>query len=177
MKWGGGWFYGSDVNINPDVPTPAVANFWFRWPSSIPDPDNQDDSPEEDTWIKCLSTLIVAQTTGGASQSNPLIVCAGLIAWDAIDPIDFGLTTGIFPPPTEHNWDWIWRSVSPSLVTNTGQGQPTSLGNETSFVSKAMRKLPPSTGVVGLLTFQSANLENLLVSWSWDVRFAVKVER
>jgi len=178
VKWGGTQFYGNAVSMQDRFITepPEVATFWARWPSDIPDPLNADNIPEEDTWIKCHNYFSVSTSTGGPQVNDAQFVALGLIAWDSIDPIilDNALTQGNAPSPFDGNWDWIWRSVFCGNFLNEIDGQLVDFAGGT---SRAMRKLPPATGV--LMCISQANQANQTqeISWAWDVRFAVKVEK
>jgi len=181
VKWGSAAFFGREVPLLDAFITtpPEVASFWFRWPSNIPDPANADNIPEEDTWIKCYNFFNCSSSTGGPQVPGAQFIYAGLIAWDCIEPTiyDNAQTQGIFPSPSDGNWDWIWRTCAPFNLLNSVQGLNTSFGAENEFHSKSMRKLPPGTGVVGLVSQANEYGQSQQISWEWDVRFAVKVEK
>jgi len=175
VQWGGAYFLGSEVQfipVGPNEPSDVV-NFWFRWPTGNPDPLNNDDTPPECTLIKTMSAPVIRTDNTSTQANDQIIIFAGLISWDAIEPLDFGVTAGVFPNPADASFDWIWRTTFLLQQQNTVISASTG-GTESTYISKAMRKLPPGTGVVGLLSMVNFSGVTLRVSWSWDVRYAVK---
>jgi len=173
VDWWGGWFFGNAINFgSSDGET--VANFWFVWPRGVEDPDSDNFSAEpDDTLVRTLSGFNLATDNLSEQVNSAGIVYFGLHAWDAVEPLDFGLTTGVFPNPRDQGHDWIWRCVVPIVVENNiNVGGP---GNDITGQSKAMRKLPKSTGIVGLISWENSDINDAMqLTWSWDVRCAIK---
>jgi len=172
VDWWGGWFYGNAINFgSSDGET--VANFWFVWPRGVEDPDNDNFSAEpDDTLVRLITNFNVSTDNLGEQVNQAGIVYFGIHAWDAVEPLDFGLTTGIFPNPRDQGHDWVWRATVPFILENTvGLVDNSDLMKQ----SKAMRKLAKNTGLVGLISWENSNLNHAeQLYWSWDVRCAIK---
>jgi len=108
--------------------------------------------------------------------AHPVTVVYGLIAWDSIDPETFEnvVTTGIAPNPAwAPFYDWIIRV--PFTFTTTGQVEV--IAAETFINSRAMRKLPPNTGVLACLGQQQPTEEgggSTDVNFMFDVRHLLR---
>jgi len=169
--------------IDPGVVSPAsalgeVATWWTIWPSDAQDPENNDIVTSADrTLVRTIISASVRtpQILPGFGINEPIQFCVGLIAWDSED--GFFFDQNIFPagyvpdPIADKDADWIIRLPFTFPVYNLFAYNQA----ETFIVSRAMRKLPPKTGIlacVSTLTF------NDLATRSWnmslDVRHAVR---
>jgi len=177
VEWGGAWFYGSNLGLSPFLVDADVASVWVRWPTGSADPLNDGFINEEDTLIRIVTNWNVNSDNGGAQALDPNNAYFGLIAWDAIDPIQYDgvITQGVVPHPANHSYDWVYRWNAPGLFQNTA-GLITSGASDLTISSKAMRKMPPGRGLLAVFGVIDELGATNFWSWSWDVRFAAKTE-
>jgi len=161
----------------------AVA--WMKWPAGhintqfdILLPEPSDETLIRSIWWPSL--------TRPGTDLNPVNVefwSFGLIAWDAFDPnlLDRQL---IFandlsaPDPYFGSDDWILKHT---FIVNSPDGADfaTSIppGAESQVQSRAMRKLPPDTGILGVLSLHqqaSAGGDTCSATFGLECRLAVK---
>lgn len=184
-------FWQSAVFAGQDVPLALtdVASFWAKWPSGLYDPRRT--SPEgstsptasDETWTKCiLQSTTQVPVQGVLPQTLPMEVVLGLIAWDAAnqasaDALELQVTNiadpGSAPSPAlRADLDWIIRVPFCYIADNLFSFA----ADATFLVSRAMRKLPPSTGVlICIAALQPLDAEaTTTINWSVDVRYLLK---
>jgi len=183
--WGNGVFVGQEIELG----TEDVASSWAKWPSGLFDPDFTGPTgapqlaPSEETWTRCVvqsTTQVPVQ--GALPQTLPMQVVVGLIAWDAssqadalaLDNVVTSFTgPGGAPSPTlRSDFDWIIRIPFQYIADNLF-----SFAADATFLnSRAMRKLPPSTGVLWCVSALQplAPSEPTTINWSLDVRYLLK---
>lgn len=153
-----------------------VATAWAHWPSGLRDPDSGEITAQDETIVRCLvgATVDVAFDVTGP---NPFVAVLGLIAWDSISPNDLHkvVTVGAAPNPAwGAQYDWIVRI--PFTFTGTGTVEVTAA--DTWINSRAMRKLPPNTGLLACLGLQDPILgidsDTYTMGWSADFRMLFK---
>jgi len=165
--WSGHKFSASDLTIDGV----DVVSSWARWPSGLRDPESDEVMAQDETYSRVILGGIVSLQINVVPAAHPVTVVYGLIAWDSIDPETFEnvVTTGIAPNPAwAPFYDWIIRV--PFTFTTTGQVEV--IAAETFINSRAMRKLPPNTGVLACLGQQQPTEEG---GGSTDVNFCFDV--
>jgi len=157
-------------------------SFWFRWPSGFEDINTGSTTPQgsDETLVRVVSSLS-SSYEGLASFVPPLDLVFGLIAFDGgskpefYDLATFGSVGSFVAPPhpvVDASDDWIIR-IPFNFMTDGAFGSVTS---ESFIQSRAQRKLPPGTGILGVVG--PSNLvgdpTTPTNSWSWDVRMAIR---
>lgn len=185
LYWGASQFVGQ----NQALTVLDVASFWIKWPSGLFDP--QRTSPEgnstltasDETWSRLvISSSVQVPVQGVLPESLPSVPTIGLIAWDAAsqadaESLELAITSiadpGSAPSPTlRGDLDWIIRIPFPVLSDNS-----VAFAADATFLnSRAMRKLPPSTGVLACVSYvQPLDVEATTVfSWTIDCRYLLK---
>jgi len=183
--WGSNTFVGQNI----DLTIGDVASDWAKWPSGLFDPDKTNAQgseqivPNDETWTRAVvqsTTQVPVQ--GALPQTLPMQVVVGLIAWDAANQADaLGLDSvvtniaspGSAPSPTlRADLDWIIRIPFQYIADNLF-----SFAADATFLnSRAMRKLPPGTGVLWCVSaLQPLDLgATTTINWSLDVRYLIK---
>jgi len=172
VDWGGGYFWGQNVDFF-DTTGINVANFWVLWPRGHPDPENGDEIPEpDDTLVRCLCNVSLRSDNGATQIAAPVRFAVGLIAFDAVNPVDLEVVADTYPNPLDQGDDWVWRQTFLGhSENNLGVTNVDFAGSQ----SKAMRKFPANRGLLCVVSYDlQADNTNLLVSWNIDVRCAVK---
>jgi len=135
---------------------PEYVSVWMRWPSGFTDPQTDHPMPSDETLVRTIQNVIIGVNLGSliTGAIPTLHACWGLIAHDAgHDPTSYdGIvwnTTDIGAPPhpiLDADMDWVHRVPAMFVADKTFQGPAVE-----SFVqSRAMRKLPPGTGILGV---------------------------
>lgn len=134
-----------------------TASWWTVWPSSTFDPVLQDFTAADRTLVRTILNANLGVNLGGIVPgvlSPPVVWVLGLIAWSANDPGDYdqqtwtGTSPGKPPHPClDADDDWIIRLPFCFTVDQTYQGPAV----EPFIMSRAMRKLPPEMGVLGVV--------------------------
>jgi len=196
-RWTGGIFQGLDQAFTGDVNGISLGqfswvSFWFKWPASHFSPTipgavttdvQQRLEPSDETLVRTINNFTaVASYDATADVDQSWAVAIGLIAWDggkrpeAFDlAVHSSLGTAVAPPNpvVDFEDDWLLRNIWG--VTNTNPSIFQTLTD--SYVnSAAKRKLPPDTGILGLIgaadTIIGTNV--LEMTWNWDVRMAIR---
>jgi len=159
-----------------------VATSWAKWPAGHANTDffNFPDEPTEETLVRSIWSPYCTLEDNGVIPilSGFVRFCTfGLIAWDAVDPDALHRVingVGSSPDPYYGTDDWILRKcyvfVPGIEKLQLESGFPTT---DVDSSSRAMRKLPPSTGILTCFSYHSPKGADLL-SWGVDVRLAVK---
>lgn len=153
LNWSGAWLSGRSVDL---ANTGETVTSWVIFPRGIRNesggtgPDQEITSVDE-TLIRTIVGANVTLDLFGLLQAPVnVIACLGLIAWDATTQSAFDLDgvvqpPGVVPDPvTDAAAEWLMR------IPFTFTRDNFSLGNIASefIVSRAMRKLPPRTGIL-----------------------------
>lgn len=133
------------------------ATFWTVWPSDRVDPLRNDNTAADRTLVRTILNAQFGVNLGTVIPApiDPAVWCLGLIAFDGgFDPSFYdqaswnGATPGAPPHPVLNiDDDWIIRL--PFCFTSDGQYQGPAI--EPFMMSRAMRKLPPGWGVLGVV--------------------------
>lgn len=183
------WTGSNFVGQAQDLTIGDVASAWAKWPSGLFDPKilnpqgSTQITPNDETWTRAVvqsTTQVPVQ--GALPQTLPMEVVVGLIAWDAANQADaesleLAITNigdaGSAPSPTlRGDLDWIIRIPFCYIADNLF-----SFAADATFLnSRAMRKLPPGTGVLWCIAaLQPLDLEaSTRINWSLDVRALIK---
>jgi len=179
--WNGFVFAGHDVVLRPTFGHGDVATAWAKWPSGTPDfSDGEIDNegaqtPSDETLVR---TLLQCAVNLPEALPTPLICTAvvGLITWDRRLPAELEnvVTNNVVPNPAEE-WsaDWIIRAPFAFVEPNLPLFSLTDLFQ----VSRAMRKLPPLTGILACVAIGNplgAIEDEVTINWCVDGRFALK---
>lgn len=160
----------------------SVLTAWAKWPAGLRDqgggvPTEQEVTSVDNTLVRTIVGANVTLDLFGLTQTQVNVIGVfGLIAWDASQDaagaLDGVLTAaGEAPDPArDSSAEWVIRL--PFTFTRDNF----SLGNiaETFIVSRAMRKLPPRTGL--LMCFGNLMpLDNSNDSANFDVTFDIRM--
>jgi len=175
------------VTTQSDPTTSEVAYTWAKWPAGVqnteaPSGSNQLE-PIDETLVHTTMTFQVS-TINGAADSN-WIITAGILPWDSVFPPDFLDVFGSGadnPDPFYGNLDWTMRQVMFVTQYSSSAGPDLNTVNTTSldtyYSSRAMRKLPETTGLLLAVSFRNVNVDNtdpsIDVNWNIDGRMLVK---
>jgi len=183
--WNSSVFVGQGI----DLTVTDVASSWAKWPSALFDPRFTGPtgapqlSPSDETWTRgVLNQTVELPLQGVVQEQLPCTVVVGLIAWDAASQADAEsleevvtsiADPGSAPSPTlRGDYDWIIRT--PFCFT---RDSIFSFAADATFLNtRAMRKLPPTTGVLWCISaLQPLDTEaTTTVGWTLDVRFLLK---
>jgi len=129
---------------------------WMRYPSGFDDPQTGARMPSDETLVRTIQNVTcgvnLATLLGG--PINALHACWGLIAIEgghdpsSYDGVLWNITDiGAPPHPVlDADMDWILRVPFIFVTDGSFQGP----GDITFLQSRAMRKLPPDTGILGV---------------------------
>lgn len=143
-----------------------VATGWMKWPSGLlnfqtENPTEQNEGfiePNDETLVRTIVSANCTLNLHGLVQLRALYTGVfGIIAWDAYTSTAVDLDSAVQPsgvvpnPARDMGADWIIRLPFSFTRDNF------SIGNiaETFIVSRAMRKLPPRTGLLGCFGFEA----------------------
>lgn len=157
-------------------------SFWAKWPAGKADPLSDRLEPSDETLVR---SLLRSSLTWDPGVADVYQACLGLIAFDGGEFPDF-YENGIFtsntsfvapPHPLVEGFDdWIIRQ--PYFNTNfTGFSFTNpSLEDSKWTESRAMRKLPPDTGILAVLGVTNVlSLAPVIqLNWAMDCRLAVR---
>lgn len=194
-RWTGGIWQG-DFTFNGDVNSNGIGlfhwvSFWFKWPAGhnapqiagIPADATSRVEPSDETLVRTKVNFDATTAYNGViAPVQTWDIVAGLIAWDGGDFPEF-FDLGIFSsssfvappnPAINPDDDWILRNsygvanANPRVIGDT---------TDTYLNSLAKRKLPPDTGILGVIGVANVLQDDtvfLELTWNWDVRFAVR---
>jgi hypothetical protein len=160
----------------------TALTFWLKWPADTISPYTEELEPADETLIRMIANSNVLLNTDVLDFAvAPIHFCFGAIAFDASEAgagdyqlAAYGDASVACPPRpiTDGDADWILRQPFIFQAGNSYQGPVA-----TQFIeSRAQRKLPPTTGILGM--FQFFDVQGLVGSTSWsfglDVRMAFK---
>jgi len=183
--WGASQFVGQDI----DLGVADVASFWVKFPSGLFDPQRLSPQGSEqlvasdETWTRLVcSSSCKVPVQGALPEDLPLLVTIGLIAWDAASQaaalsLESQITNIADPnaapsPGLRGDLDWIIRIPFPVLTDNS-----VAFAADATFLnSRAMRKLPPSTGVLCCVSaVQPLDVNaTTTINWTTDWRYLLK---
>jgi len=141
-----------------------VAYTWAKWPAGLINTVNTNQlEPVDETLVHIVCKAYA--TIRSDSANDVWFLSMGIICWDSVFPGDFENVLGSGadnPDPFNLSLDWVWRTTyivttDPAGTTGTVAFFPTL---DTEFKSRAMRKLPETTG---LLCCVSMNNPNMLI--------------
>lgn len=186
-NWTGLIFQGSRVELTAagtqGYNGADIATAWSVWPSgSLTSAINQVDSavavvtPEDTTVVRTIHSGQITYDLQGLTQDyRPLNLYVAGIAWDSQEPEhEHGniLQWPEIPHPADPSQEWLFRVPVCMTVDNF----VTNYAVEPWVDTRAMRKLPRSTGIlvlVGLADFLNDGSTSE-VGWSLDVRHLLK---
>lgn len=159
-----------------------IITAWSGWPAGTVLPGDSSDvssladtpSQIQATDMTVVRTLVSGTVTydlqGVTQADNPVIAYFAIIPWDSQEPIHEGgavLEWPEIPHPADPTQDWLVRVPFPFTQDNVVQV----IADATWINSRAMRKLPYSTGL--LMMFAA---EDLLAasSYTWSASFDVR---
>jgi len=159
---------------------------WAKWPAGFPNVNyfNNPDEATDETLIRSIwSPYATVLPNHYASSSAIRFITFGLIAWDTSDPSFFDQViygAGSGPDPYYAADDWILRKVY--VFCPPGDASVTTMvgfpATDIDSSSKAMRKLPPSTGVLlAVSVHEPQGGSATWCSFGVDTRIAVKRAR
>jgi len=162
VKWINGQFAIDSVTFDANPDQDQWTSWWLRYPSTQSDPFvvNPGVTPEDETLVRLLVNAQIIWEALVPAPNVPLCMCLGAIAFDGGEFPDFydlaifqrGVSLVAPPNPiTEADDDWIIRL--PFCFGSDGQIQTP--GSEIFLESKAMRKLPPGTGILVVAAFRT----------------------
>jgi len=182
LNWSSAWFAGRSVEI-PNDGTTATA--WLIWPRGLRNQSggaavDQEITPVDETLVRMIVGANVTLDLFGITQAAVNVTgVLGIIAWDAqqqsagdLDGVVVG--PGVVPDPvSDGGAEWIMR------IPFTFTRDNFSLGNIASefIVSRAMRKLPPRTGILACFSqiMPLDGSEDLATfDWTFDFRLLSK---
>lgn len=172
-----------------DIASPAqdfdnhtALTFWLKWPADTTNPFTTSLEPSDETLIRLIMNSSVLLNTEVLDFAvAPVHFCFGAIAFDASEfgAQDYQLAaygdTSVACPPrpiTDGDADWIIRQPFIFQAGNSYQG-PVAMP----FIeSRAQRKLPPNTGILGMFQYYDVNNVFTPANWSFglDARMAFK---
>jgi len=161
---------------------------WAKWPSGLInfsglDPVDQNESlatPSDETLVRTIiSTNMTLNLQGVIQSSYPVTVALGLITWDAgvqtagaVDGVI--LPSGQVPNPArDFGADWIMRQPFAFTRDNFSIAPQ----DATFIVSRAMRKLPPRTGILLVIGWEGLLFgpeDEIEIDWQTDIRMLFK---
>jgi len=180
LRWTGALYQADNITLDAEIGQAQWASAWVRWPSGKVDPRDDQLTPSDETLVRSIQQITVAWL-GILSFTPPVSICCGLIAFDGGQYPEF-YEASIFqegasfvaPPnpsfaPQE---DWIIRAPFQFV----SDGSFATMNSERFIESRAMRKLPPNTGVLAVLAVDNltASPATVTLTWSWDVRVCMK---
>jgi len=175
--WAGSQWVGNEVTFADDA---SSASFWARWPSNFNDPHTVANSvtPSDETLVRTILNMQMLTNDDIISfVTAPKIMTFGLIAFDGGQSPDFydavsfaqGASVGPPLPASQPGEDWIIRLPMIFQQANSFQGPVA-----TQFIeSKAMRKLPPGTGLLGVLEY--SDVLGVLGETNWSFGFDIRM--
>lgn len=155
---------------------------WLKWPAGHVDTRFVDlpIEPSDETLVR---TIVWPYLTVNGPPEQVLLFTWGIIAWDSNDPsaLDGVLLSSVqleAPDPAFGGDDWIWYYTQ-AVASPSGAdfGVMQNPGAETYVTSRAMRKLPPSTGLLAVISMNIPNpapLEPTSVMMGIQTRQALK---
>lgn len=185
-RWVGGVFQGSNIPFaagSPAIGSPYTwVSFWAKWPAGEVDPQSQRVEPSDETLVR---TLVRSQIGVLVTDGNILDIVVGLIAFDGGDfpnfyeAAPFTSNSALVAPPNpiiDADDDWIIRQPYHSVSATGLPFQPPSLEERVWTESRAMRKLPPNTGVLAVVAVTNvlALVPIVSLNWNIDMRLAVR---
>jgi len=180
VNWVASFFQGNSIVLDQ----PSVAVYWAKWPSGLTGDISGTGgtilpAAVDDTWIRALvEGNVKLHTHGAVPTTNTTTVAFGLIAWDTANPAALEATVvgnDVAPSPVLNaGLDWLLRIPFTFVQDNF----VLSISADTWINSRAMRKLPPNTGILGCLAavdyLDTDATPIQTVSWNFDVRGAYK---
>jgi len=154
-----------------------VVTAWSAWPSDTENYEGDIQAADRTVVRTIINAQIKSPQRIGPTANDTLQACLGLIAWDHPDPVQLDgiqLGAGVVPDPVlQPDADWLIRLPFCFAQFNQLQGP----GDATFLVSRAMRKLPPMTGILAIFSWATGAPSSLgQEDWwfVWDVRHAMK---
>jgi len=159
-----------------------VISAWFKWPSGLVNFSSTDAQgsnegavePSDETLVKTILSTNCTLNLQGALQSHFLATGVfGLICWDAspssaVDIDVAVIASGQVPNPArDMGADWIIRQPFSFTRDNFAIAPQDSIF----IASRAMRKLPPRTGILGVFGYEA-----VLGSPETEVDFDVQID-
>jgi len=187
LYWSGATFSANQVGL-ANAGLGETVSFWVKWPSGLINfsggspTDAGESFPEanDETLIRLISSLKVDAPVQGVLPGALLATwCFGVIAWDAtsVSAVDLDVAindSGVVPNPArELAADWVFRVPVP-FTSDNFFGAPT---DRIFLESRAMRKLPPRTGLLGVFGYEDilATPEEVIkFTWQLDIRTLFK---
>lgn len=162
------WETGSQWSeVEADVSNATINISWAKWPSATID-DSSDVVPF-DYLTQKDETLIRTHFSGfcyvdaPSLEARTVVLGFGLVAWDSVNPENEhkqNYPAGLYPSPiSDGALDWVHRKIVSGKVEGA-VGFSTDLVatsmdmSDLSLQSRAMRKLPPGTGLLMCLELQ-----------------------
>lgn len=181
--WEGGLFQGN-LQFQTDLAGAYTwVSFWARWPSDFIEPsDATFPMPSDETLVRSI-----VQIAMGTTADSIVNFVYGLIAFDGGRTPDFYETatfvqgSALVSPPNpavDYSEDWIIRQPI-GLIGLLGEATAEysfPMQAPTFVESRAMRKLPPGTGILGVLGGINVLSSEPVVPlrWTVDQRMAIR---
>jgi len=174
VNWFGG-FQGSITDI--EFAAQEVAISWAYWPAGVPNFNFTPPvvNPPDQTLVRTLTKLNAIAKSPGQSCGA---LTFGICTFDAANPEDYEgviVGPGIVPDSFYTNQDWVIRvTMAVPSFDSDFLGFFQTLDKE--FESRAMRKLPPGTGLLACLSWNPVDeASGMIVSWYESSYLAIKV--
>lgn len=160
---------------------------WIKWPSgSVSDPQQPALYPtaEDETVVRMVISGN-AHWNSGVGSGNPSTLYFGIIAFDGGNPTLWsGNSGGSLPTPaliqpplpfTDSGQDWLIRVPFYAMTPDTGFNTPNPMTTDYTS-SRAKRKLPPGTGLLGVLEYLEpfTPAQSNAVQTAIDIRYCLK---
>jgi len=165
-----------------------IVTAWSMWPAGTVLPG--DDSsvvnlaqvpsvvqPADQTVVRTLIQGTISYDLAGITQATqPVIAYLAGMVWDSQEPLHEAgaiLQWPEIPHPADFNQDWLFRLPFPFTQDNTVQV----IADATWINSRAMRKLPSSSGILvtfGVIDLVRNDQTQTTFSASFDIRHLVK---
>lgn len=157
-------------------------SFWAKWPAGHDDPVSNHLEPSDETLVR---SLMRTSLTWQAGTPDIYEACFGLIAFDGGDFPDFYeqgsyvSNVSLVAPPNpivDADDDWIIRQPYFNTSFTGFSFTNPSLEDATWTESRAMRKLPPDTGILAVLAVTNVLSLAPVISLNWaaDFRLAIR---
>jgi len=181
VHWEGHLFQGTEGFGTDLAGNYTWASSWARWPSDFIAPeDDTFPTPSDETVIRTITQFECSTSTNARVN-----VVFGLIAFDGgrepgfYEAALFDTSSLVAPPnpATDFGEDWLIRIPNNFTGLQTGAQSLYSWAQPESFIqSRAMRKMPPGTGLLAVIGAINVLGESTVLSLTWgaDTRVALK---
>jgi len=189
-SWSGGKLSFNNIDLSPSglagYNAADIIVAWSGWPGGTVFPGDTSSlvnfasapsllQPPDSTLVRSLLQGTVTYDKQGVTQASlPCIAYFGIMAWDSQEPLHEAgaiLEWPEIPHPADPTQEWLIRVPFPFTQDNVVQV----IGDATWINSRAMRKLPNSTGLLMCFGYEDLlTIDNRTWTASFDVRHLFK---